>query len=176
MNTKSGTKADPRPEIPEAAIGQDQEGVPACFGDLGNLEDDGRLVVPVDVRQATSWLRGKKPVRLLAELREKGRIRLYPLDEVKNRLEDVRHRILESHPKQLEALAVLGDRFRVVSYYPSDTRVHLPPAITTYLKCESSSHQTYYVETRGVQIDVMTLAIRDERLKLFTADLELPES
>jgi bifunctional DNA-binding transcriptional regulator/antitoxin component of YhaV-PrlF toxin-antitoxin module len=158
-------------------MAHDQEGVPRYFGDLGNLGDDGRLVVPAEVRQAVAWLQGKQPVRLLAELREKGRIRLYPLDQVTSRLDDVRRRILESHSTRMEALAVLGDRFREVSYYPSDTRVRLSPVIATYLKCETSSQQTYYVEARGGQhIDVMTLAIRDERLKTLMRDLELPDS
>jgi hypothetical protein len=155
---------------------EEEQSVPRYFGELGNLDEEDRLVVPADLRQAIPWLRGKKPIRLMAELREKGRIRLYPLDQVTVRLENVRRRILDGHPRQLEALAALADRFRPVSYYPSDTRVHLSPAIATYLKCEPSSHQTYYVEGRSGHIDVMTLVIRDERLKALMADLELPES
>jgi hypothetical protein len=152
------------------------DGEPACFGALGKLDGDGRLVVPAELRHTVPWLKGAKPIRLLAELRERGRVRIHPLEQALNRLDRLRNRILENHPQKLEALAALGDRYREVSYYPSDTRLHLPLPISAYLGSQDSSCETYYIETRGSHIDVMTLALREERLKLLMADLDLPET
>jgi hypothetical protein len=146
------------------------------MGDLANLDSDDRLMVPADLRKILPWLGGKKPVPLLAELREKGRVRFHPLDQAAHRLAALRSRIVESHPNKAEALGVLSDRYREVKYYPSDTRVHLPPTILTYLEARSAGGSTFYVEIRGDHFDAMTLAMRDERLRRSLGDLELPRA
>lgn len=153
-----------------------QETEPNPFGCLANLDSDDRLVVPAEMRQTVPWLKGRKPIRLLAELRESGRVRFHPLDQAAGRFAELRARVAESHSQRTEALAVLADRFREVSYYPSDTRVHLPPSILAYLNFQAASRDRYYLEFRGTHLDLMTLAIRDERLRRLMDALELPDA
>jgi hypothetical protein len=69
---------------------------------------------------------------------------------------------------------VLSDRYREVTYYPSDTRVHLPQTVSVYLATDGGSGDLYYIEARGTHFDAMTLTVRNDRMKLFLNDLDLP--
>lgn len=160
---------------PDSAMPDDRERE-INFGSLGKLDSAGRLLIPADIRQAISWLKGKNPVRLLAELRENGRVRFHPLQSIRGALLELRTRIGKSHPHPTEAFAVLSDRYREVTYYPSDTRVHLPQTVSIYLGSGGNSADLYYIEARDTHFDAMTLAVRNDRIELFLNDLDLPPS
>lgn len=145
----------------------------AFIGEPSTLGQDGRLQVPAQVRRAVQWLKGKKPVRLVAELVTPGYLRLYSAEQVGTKIEVTRQRLLDEHPGSEEHLAAFSDRYRQVSYYPSDGRVHFSQASAVFLRF-AMTDDLFYIEARGEHISVMTLQLRNERLERLGPDLELP--
>jgi hypothetical protein len=153
-------------------MSEDLEPSTTFAGEPGTLGKDGRLQIPVEVRRAVRWLAGTKPVRLTVELVSPGLARVYPTDAVAARIQGVRRRVSTEHPGSLEHLAALSDRYRAVSYYPSDSRIHFSQATAVYLRSDERE-ATYYVEARGDHILVMSLRLRAERLERLASELEL---
>jgi hypothetical protein len=148
-----------------------------AVGDVGGMSDDHRLLIPVSVRQSLEWLpdKGAQPFALIADLRDSGWVRLYPFGLAQVRLETLRQQLLSSHSDPPRAIAALADRYRELTYYPSDTRVHCGAAIGWYLKSASQHIRQFYVEGLGDFINVMTLERRNARLHDLMEDLELPD-
>jgi len=146
---------------------------PEIVGEIGGVAADGRLVIPVEVRKAVTWLVGKDPVPLIAELVSPGRIRLLPTSAVQHLLDEARERLTRDHERSLDHLAAFADRYRHVRYYPSDTRVHFRESVALYLSAGLSGDHPVYVEALGDHIDVMTLSVRNARLERLRADTDL---
>jgi len=146
-------------------------------GDVGSMDSDHRLGIPASVRDSLAWFprKGSKPFVLIADLRDSGLVRLYPADKARPRLDAVRQHLLTSHPEPLRALAAFADRYRELSYYSSDSRLHCGAAIGWHLRSASQHPGEYYVEGLGDFIDVMTLERRFARLRDLRADLDLPD-
>lgn len=144
-------------------------------GDVGSMDGDHRLVIPSRVRDSLAWFprKGSGPFALVADLRDTGLVRLYPADLARSRLDVVRKQ-LAVHPEPLRALAAFADRYRDLSYYASDTRVHCGAAVGWHLRGASKQPNSFYVEALGEFIDVMTLERRDTRLQELKTALDLP--
>lgn len=147
-------------------------------GDVGSLDSGYRLGIPSIVRDSLPWLpkKGSPPFVLLADLRDAGLVRLYPAERARPRLDLVRQQLLAGHSEPARALAALADRYREVSYYPSDSRVRCGAAVSWHLRNESKHPDEFYVEALGDSIDVMTLERRNARLQDLRADLDLPDA
>jgi hypothetical protein len=147
--------------------------IPEVVGEVGTLSKRGRLLIPAAVRKATPWLKGNEPISLIAELAPDRQLRLHPADRAEPLLQRLRVRVTENHPASYQHLAALADRYRPVTYYPSDTQVHLGETINTHMQLPTSTNQNFYIETFGPHIDVMTLERRDERLERLWDELTL---
>ena len=146
-------------------------------GDIGSMDADHRLVIPSRVRDGLLWFpkKGSKPFVMIADLRDTGLIRLYPAERARSRLDAVRQQLLTGHSDSLRALAAFADRYRELSYYSSDSRLHCGAAIGWHLRSSSKYPDDFYVEALGDFIDVMTLERRIARLQELRADLDLPD-
>jgi hypothetical protein len=146
-------------------------------GEVGCMDKSHRLHVPARVRAAIEWLppQGAKPFLLVADLRDRGLLRLHPADRLTPRLEVARSRLLAGHSDPIQALAALGDRYREISYYSSDSRLHCGAAIAAHLQSASRFPSDFYIEALGAFFDIMILERRSERLESMKVDLELPE-
>ena len=109
----------------------------------------------------------------MVELVAAGHLRLYPAGQVGPKIEATRQRLLDEHPGSEEHLAAFSDRYRQVSYYPSDSRVHFSQASAVFLR-SATTDDLVYVEARGGHISVITLQLRNERLETLGPELELP--
>jgi len=145
-------------------------------GDVGTMDEDYRLVIPSRVRDALTWFprKGSKPFALIADLRDRGLVRLYPFEQARSRLDALRQQLRAAHSEPLKALAAFADRYRELSYYSSDSRLHCGAAIGWHLRSASQHPGEYYIEGLGDFIDVMTLERRFARLQDLSADLDLP--
>lgn len=144
-------------------------------GEVSALRTGARLRIPAEIRRITRWLQGKKPIKVIAELLEPGHVRLHEAENVLPKIEELRVRIVEGHTNPREELLALFDRFRPVTYYPSDTRIHLTPSIASYLCPSVSEDQLLYVETHGNRVDILTLELRNRRLENLRSVLRLPD-
>lgn len=146
-------------------------------GDVGSMDEDYRLLIPSRVRDSLPWFpkKGSKPFVLIADLRDRGLVRLYPAEVARARLDAVRQQLRTGHSEPLRALAAFADRYRELSYYASDSRLHCGAAIGWHLRSASQHPGEYYVEGLGYFIDVMTLERRLARLQDLRADLDLPD-
>jgi hypothetical protein len=153
------------------------ERVPEVVGDVGGMDADHRLLIPARVREALEWFpkKGAKPFALIADLRDSGLVRLYPAERTQPRLLAARQQLIGGHSDPLQALAAFADRYRELSYYASDSRLHCGAAIGWHLRGVSHHPDQLYVEALGQFIDVMTLERRNARLQELRADLNLPE-
>jgi hypothetical protein len=145
-------------------------------GDVGSMDADHRLIIPASVRDALEWFPQKKkakPFPLIADLRDSGLIRLYPAERARPQLDATRQRLLTGHSEPLQALAAFADRYRELTYYSSDSRLHCGAAIGWHLRSASEHPVEFYVEALGDFIDVMTLERRTARLRDLRADLDL---
>lgn len=150
----------------------------AIGGDVGGMDADHRLVIPVRVREALEWLpksRKAKPFELVADLRDNGLVRLYPAEQVRPQLLSMRQELPAGHSEPLQAAAALADRYREVTYYATDTRVHCGAAIGWHLRGASQYPSQFYIEALGRFIDVMTLERRTVRLADLRAALDLSD-
>lgn len=133
------------------------------YGEFANLGTDSRLLVPAAVRKRLPWLAGTKIIELFAALQDPGCVDLFPVLAFEDRLSRMREEIAMGHHAPLEALAALHDRYRRVSFYPSDNRVHLDQSITGRFQ----EAGTLFIEARGDHARVMTPALREARLATF---------
>jgi len=133
------------------------------IGDVGSMDDDHRLLIPSRVRDSLEWFprKGSKPFTLIADLRESGLIRLYPAERARARVDAIRRQLVADHAEPLRALAALADRYRELSYYSSDSRVHCGAAVGWHL--------------RSASLHVMTLERRAARLQELKAALDFPD-
>ena len=150
---------------------------PNITGDVGSMDGDHRLVIPGRVRNALDWFpkKGAKPFALIADLRDVGLIRLYPAAQTQPRLSAARQQLITGHSSPLHALAAFADRYRELSYYASDTRLHCGAAIGWHLRSATRHPEQFYAEALGQFIDVMTLERRNARLQDLRADLDLSD-
>jgi hypothetical protein len=146
-------------------------------GDIGTMGEDNRLTVPARVRDNLTWFPEKhaKPFPLIADLRDKGLVRLYPASTHRQRLEALRQRVVDNHPDPVPVLGALSDRYRDLTYYSSDSRVHCGSAIGWHLRIASQHRHAFFVEARGDCIEVVTLERRAARLQDLRNELELPD-
>ncbi|HWG75796.1 MAG TPA: hypothetical protein VN660_03285 [Steroidobacteraceae bacterium] len=150
----------------------------AIGGDVGGMDADHRLLIPVRVREALEWLpktKRAKPFELVADLRDSGLVRLYPAEQVRPLLLSMRQQLLVGHPDPLQAAAAFADRYREVTYYATDTRVHCGAAMGWHLRGTSQHPDQFYVEALGQFIDVMTLERRNARQADLRAALDLSD-
>src|SRR5690242_6080016 len=105
-------------------------------GDVGSMDDDHRLLIPSRVRDCLAWFpkKGSKPFTLIADLRDNGLVRRHPAERARSRLDTVRQRLLTGHATPLHALAAFADRYRELSYYSSDSRLHCGVAVGWHLR------------------------------------------
>jgi hypothetical protein len=125
------------------------------------------------MRKATPWLKGNDPIPLIAELIPSQQLRLHPAELVKPLLERLRQRLLDDAPSMIDPLAALADRYRSVTFYPSDTQVHLGESIAVHLRPPLSPVSQFYAEVVGAYIHVMTLEQRSERLERLLDELSI---
>lgn len=142
-------------------------------GEVGTLSARARLLIPAAVRKATPWLKGPEPISLIVELAPDRQVRLRPADRAELLIESLRIRVTDSYPASYGHLAALADRYRPVTFYPSDTQVHLGETIAVYMQLPASTNRHFYIETFGTHIDVMSLDRRDERLERLRDELAL---
>jgi hypothetical protein len=164
-------------QIPKLAISMSYSLSTNVIGDVGTMDKANRLHIPVRVRDVVDWLPppGAKPFLLVADLRDRGLMRLHPADKLIHRLESARKQLLIGHTDPFQALAAFGDRYRELSYYSSDRRLHCGATIASHMQSASRFPQDFYIEALGPFIDVMTLERRGERLEAMKIDLELPD-
>lgn len=132
----------------------------------------GRLLIPAAVRKGTTWLKAKEPIPLIAELVPDRRLRLFPADHAEPLIDRLRMHLIENS-SSTDHLAALADRYRPVTFYPSDTQVHLGESIVAHMQPSPSLDQIFYVEVVGPYIHVMTQEQRAERLARLQDELAL---
>ena len=142
-------------------------------GEVATLNKRSRLLIPASVRKATTWLKGTDPIPLIAELVPDRQMRLHPADRAAPFIDRLRASLIENLASSTDSLAALADRYRPVTFYPSDTQVHLGESIALHLQPLPSPLQHFYVETIGAYIHVMTLEQRAERLARLQDELAL---
>lgn len=143
------------------------------LGEVVSLNKRARLLIPAAMRKATPWLRGTEPIPLLAELLPGQQLRLHPADQAQPMLERLRQRLADGGHAGTEILAALADRYRYVTFYASDTQVHLGESIAVHLRPPLSEMSQFYAEVLGPYIHVMTLEQRSERLERLLDELNL---
>jgi hypothetical protein len=142
-------------------------------GEVTKLGKNTRMVVPVEVRRAVEWLSGNKSIDLISELVEPGLIRVHQAGVLHSLIEKQRQKITDEHANPLEKLAILNDRYRPISYYPSDTRLRLTPSIVAFLAPNMKKEELLYVEYLSDHLEIMTLDHRNRRLRMLSDELEL---
>lgn len=147
------------------------------LGEVGTLNKRARLLIPAALRKATPWLQGKDPIALIAELVPDRHLRFHPACSAESLLQQLRQRIVEEYGPESDHLAALVDRYRSVTFYPSDSQVHLGETVATHIQPPPPvASQYFYIETVGHHINVMTLEHRDLRLERLQDELALKPS
>lgn len=137
----------------------------------------GRVFVPINVLKALTWGTTARGARVMADLAGVESVVIRPVERVKPRIERLREDILSepTSEAQLQALAVLADRYRELSLY-DEQRLQLTDAVLSHLGLRTDDGDQVFVQALGDALEIMSLAQRETRLRLYQARTDVSES
>lgn len=133
-------------------------------GDVVELGDDHRVQCPADVRRLVPWITQRTSAGVCAELFAEEHIRVWPLDELAERLSTLRAALEGSIDADIKG-AVLADRYREISKQ-ADGRLRLTEAVLLYLGIRPGDKPYVYVQgsDQSPAVDIMSLTRRNALL------------
>lgn len=150
------------------------------YGDITTLDTQRRFKVPKAILEALGWTGTNAPTRLLAEIVDTGRLRLWEAAKVMPFLEetetDLREAAVENpdlgSAEQHASLRALHDRYRTVTLRPSDGRIQLPSVLSAIVDLKSKS-PSLYVELGENCVEVFSPHARIKRLRQYRSETNL---
>ncbi len=145
-----------------------QDGQPEVASDIATLGKQYKVQIPKKCMVIVGWSLDK-PVPLVAELVEAGRVRLCLESQILPEIQARRAEIQQDDaPNRLELLGVLDDRYRSAIFYTkgSEKSVTLEQRTVVYLGVLPNDDRTLFVEATKETIDIMSLTYRNRRLEL----------
>lgn len=138
-------------------------------GELANVDEDGRLQIPVNVLRSVSWWT-RKTFPVCLELTRRGLVRIYPDSAVRTMLKD-----LDSEEPISEAAfmarAIRVDRYRFLKLYGAEYRLRLSKEICPWLGFALGESAVLFAQAFPYGVEVMTMEHRFERLAGSEADV-----
>lgn len=136
---------------------------PSVVSETSTLTKQFKVHVSKSLLNAAGWPSVPRPLGLIAEHIDSGRIRMHPEANVRLALDSKQAEIRES----LELTAAFADRYRKAVLYASASGgdVHFTQIVASHLRLAMAGDREVYLEAYPAAIDIMSPDYRSKRLR-----------